>query len=222
MVGYVKDSTAVVDEMFQTDELSRYLARMNLAPQWEEGVFDRLTAGEVPGEELGQPQKGCRIWQLRKDVDVTMRFIGYEDLVKKFGEPWPATIPRYSKGIWEPMIWSGSMPSAGIALLPDTGDIRMALSDVVELYDASGSEFYYCDRVGFRPIQFSQSQEQAECIEMTMVGRTFAHRPAFTLSGRSRSPPAIRKTVTEPTSSSHPQTIKIDLLTGGIFHEEAV
>ena len=44
----------------------------------------------------------------------------------------------------------------------------MELSDVVELYDASGSEFYYCDRVGFRPIQFSQSQEQAECIEMTM------------------------------------------------------
>ena len=44
----------------------------------------------------------------------------------------------------------------------------MALSDVVELYDASGSEFYYCDRVGFRPIQFSQGQEQAECIEMTM------------------------------------------------------
>ena len=66
----------VVDEMFQTDELSRYLARMKLTPQWEEGVFDRLTAGEVPGEELGQPQKGCRIWQLRKDVDVTMRFIG--------------------------------------------------------------------------------------------------------------------------------------------------
>lgn len=122
MVGYVKDSTAVVDEMFQTDELSRYLARMNLAPQWEEGVFDRLTAGEVPGEELGQPQKGCRIWQLRKDVDVTMRFIGYEDLVKSSENRMPATIPRYSKGIWEPMIWSGSMPSAGIALLPDTGD----------------------------------------------------------------------------------------------------
>ena len=87
MVGYVKDNTAVVDEMFQTDELTRYLTRLNLTPQWEEGVFDRLTAGEVPGEELGQPQKGCRIWQLRKDVDVTMRFIGYEDLVKKFGEP---------------------------------------------------------------------------------------------------------------------------------------
>ena len=45
---------------------------------------------------------------------------------------------------------------------------RMALSDVVELYDDSGSEFFYCDRVGFRPIQFDQRQEQNECHEMTM------------------------------------------------------
>ena len=29
MVGYVKDNTAVVDEMFQTDELTRYLTRLN-------------------------------------------------------------------------------------------------------------------------------------------------------------------------------------------------
>ena len=36
----------------------------------------------------------------------------------------------------------------------------MALSSIGGLYDASGSEFYYCDRVGC-PIQFSQSQEQA-------------------------------------------------------------
>ena len=49
-VGYVKDDAAVVDEMFQTDELSRYLARLNLTPQWKEGVFDRLAAGEAPGE----------------------------------------------------------------------------------------------------------------------------------------------------------------------------
>ena len=44
----------------------------------------------------------------------------------------------------------------------------MALSDVVELYDDSGSEFFYCDRVCFRPIQFDQRQEQNECHEMTM------------------------------------------------------
>ena len=51
---------------------------------------------------------------------------------------------------------------------PEYQGYRMALSDVVELYDDSGSEFFYCDRVGFRPIQFNQHQEQNECHEMTM------------------------------------------------------
>ena len=60
MVGYVKENAAVVDEMFQTDELTRYLTRLNLTAQWEDGIFDRLAAGEVPSEELGQPRKGCR------------------------------------------------------------------------------------------------------------------------------------------------------------------
>ena len=82
MVGYVKDNTAVVDDMFQTDELTRYLTRLNLTPQWEDGVFDRLAAGEVPSEELGQLRKGCRIWQLRKGVDVEMRFIGYDSAIR--------------------------------------------------------------------------------------------------------------------------------------------
>ena len=63
-VGYVKDDAAVVDEMFQTDELSRYLARLNLTPQWRDGIFDRLVAGEMPGEELGQPQKGQKSFLL--------------------------------------------------------------------------------------------------------------------------------------------------------------
>ena len=86
-VGYVKEDTAVVDEMFRTDELNQYLSRMNLMPRWEDGIFDRLVSGEVTGEEPVQPRKGCRIWQLKKDVDVAMRFIGYEDQVRKFGEP---------------------------------------------------------------------------------------------------------------------------------------
>ena len=154
--------------MFQTDELSRYLARLNLTPQWKEGVFDRLAAGEAPGEELGQPQKGCRIWQLRKGVDVTMRFIGYEDLIQRFGEPDADNYTQVLTAIWVPMIWSRSTPSAVTIRLPDTQGYRMALSDVVELYDDSGSEFFYCDRVGFRPIQFNQHQEQNECHEMTM------------------------------------------------------
>lgn len=60
-VGYVKADTAVVDEMFRTDELNQYLSRMNLTPRWEDGIFDRLVSGEVTGEELAQSRKGCRM-----------------------------------------------------------------------------------------------------------------------------------------------------------------
>lgn len=65
-VGYMKADTAVVDEMFRTDELNQYLSRMNLTPRWEDGIFDRLVSGEVTGEEPVQLRKGCRIWQLKR------------------------------------------------------------------------------------------------------------------------------------------------------------
>ena len=115
-VGYVKADTAVVDEMFRTDELNQYLSRMNLTPRWEDGIFDRLVSGEVTGEELAQSRKGCRIWQLKKDVDVAMRFIGYEDQVRKFGEP--GIIRLCSMATSVPAIWSRSIPSAGMLRLP--------------------------------------------------------------------------------------------------------
>ena len=165
-VGYVKADTAVVDEMFRTDELNQYLSRMNLTPRWEDGIFDRLVSGEVTGEEPVQLQKGCRIWQLKKDVDVAMRFIGYEDQVRKFGEP---DAGNYT------LVFDGDLGTSDLEQIyticrdappPGYQGYRMALSDVVELYDDSVSEFYYCDRVGFQPIRFEQKQDP--CINMTL------------------------------------------------------
>ena len=147
-VGYVKADTAVVDEMFRTDELNQYLSRMNLTPRWEDGIFDRLVSGEVTGEELA------------------MRFIGYEDQVRKFGEP---DAENYT------LVFDGDLGTSDLERIyticrdappPGYQGYRMALSDVVELYDDSGSEFYYCDRVGFQPIRFEQ--KQGPCINMTL------------------------------------------------------
>ena len=58
-VGYVKDDAAVVDEMFQTDELSRYLARLNLTPQWKEGIFDRLAVSKGLPHLAAPERRGC-------------------------------------------------------------------------------------------------------------------------------------------------------------------
>ena len=59
MVGYVKDDAAVVDEMFQTDELSHYLARLNLTPQWKEGVLTALQPERCPARSWDSRKKAA-------------------------------------------------------------------------------------------------------------------------------------------------------------------
>ena len=41
------------------------------------------------------------------------------------------------------------------------------MSDVVELYDAQGSEYHYCDRFGFEQISF-EGPEQTQTMDMGM------------------------------------------------------
>lgn len=167
LVGFVQDDKAVVDTMFQSDELAGYISRLKLTPQWQDGVFDKLTAGEIPSEQKAPALKNCRIWQLGRSADIAMRFISYDDMVQKFGEPDPA---RYEK-VFDGDIGTNDLEEiyskCNLQHPPDYRGHSMSMSDVVELYDDSGSEFYYCDRVGFRPIKFNQ-QEQVQCENMTM------------------------------------------------------
>ena len=51
-----------------------------------DGMFDRLMAGGQEGT-AAQGLKNVRVWQLKPDVDVYMKFIGYEETCRKFGPP---------------------------------------------------------------------------------------------------------------------------------------
>ena len=86
--------------------------------------------------------------------------------VRKFGEP---DAENYT------LVFDGDLGTSDLEQIyticrdappPGYQGYRMALSDVVELYDDSVSEFYYCDRVGFQPIRFEQKQDP--CIDMTL------------------------------------------------------
>ena len=76
--------------MFHCEELKEYLAeKQGMEIQWTNGVYDRLANGK-PGMDGETPiLKNCRIHQLKPDVDIMMKFIGYDELVKQFGEPDP-------------------------------------------------------------------------------------------------------------------------------------
>ena len=87
--GYIAGKEAVVDTMFQTQELERFLQKQALTIRWEDGVYDRLLLGQQRGsfDPEAPPLKSCRVWQLTRDSPINMRFIPYEALLERFGQP---------------------------------------------------------------------------------------------------------------------------------------
>lgn len=74
--GYTEKNKAVVDRIFQGDELTSWLKGHGLLPNWTDGVMERLIAGErLSGSENAMLLKNVRIWQLRPEVDVRLKFI---------------------------------------------------------------------------------------------------------------------------------------------------
>lgn len=100
--GYIAEKEAVVDTMFQTEELERFGQPDR---KHYETVYDGLVGTNDP-----------------------------EEIYTLFRDPVPGYDGR-----------------------------PIGISDVLELYDANGSEFYYCDRVGFRQIEFAPQQEMDLC-----------------------------------------------------------
>ena len=159
--GYLSLGTAVVDPMFQTEELAAFLARQGLETEWRDGVYDRLVLGQQNGfDPEAAPLKSCRVWQLTADTPVEMRFISYDALRSRFGEPDPANYAVVFDGQIETNDLEEIYAKFNTGVLPScfTGH-SMSMSDVVELYDESGSDFFYCDRTGFRQIDFAAPRE---------------------------------------------------------------
>ena len=150
--GYIAGKEAVVDTMFQTQELEHFLQKQALTIRWG-GRFDP----EAP------PLKSCRVWQLTRDSPINMRFIPYEALLERFGQP----DRKHYETVYDGLVGTND-PEEIYTLfrdpVPGYDGRPIGISDVLELYDADGSEFYYCDRVGFRQIEFASQQEMNMCL----------------------------------------------------------
>ena len=166
--GYVEKETAVVDIIFQGDELTAWLKNHSLTPRWTDGVMERLLAGERPGGvEAAAPLKNVRIWQLKPDVDILMKFISYKETVRQFGEPSPEDYRIAYDGQLGTNDLETIYARCNINHPPGYDGHSLSMSDVVELYDAQGSEFHYCDRFGFEQISF-EGPEQTQTMGMSM------------------------------------------------------
>ena len=162
--GYIDRDVAVMDAMFQNDELERWLARNQLKAQWTDGVYERIAGGNIPtySDETVPVLKNCRIWQLKPGAAT------WKDIVS-FAKPLPEPdIADYA------VVYDGQLDTNDLEEIYDRFSEQkpsgfsgrpMSVSDLVELYDSGGSTFYYLDRVCFRQVEFTK---QIQSMEMTM------------------------------------------------------
>lgn len=142
-VGRVTEGCAVVDPMFQNEALESFLRKQrNIQKiQWQDGIYDRL-ANSQEDMESAKGLKDVRIWQLRGDVDVHMKFLTLSQMEQQYGSPKP---DFYIK------VYEGASDTNDLEELYDkfryhppsgyTGH-GLSISDVLELYDETGSSFF--------------------------------------------------------------------------------
>lgn len=167
--GYVKDDRATVDSMFQSKEFEEWLSEKKFIPNWSDGIFERLSNGEQLGDPLEtiSPLKNVRIWQLKSDLNLELRFRSYDEVLKVSGEP-----SKNNYGV----VFDGELETNDLESIYTKFNMdhpsgfkghSLSISDVVELYDENSSEFHYVDQFGFKAIEFAdQSHEQGMTLGM--------------------------------------------------------
>lgn len=159
--GYIEKGKAVVDPMFENDELKAYLSNTKgFDVEWKSGVYERLTEGTLDSEGIAQQLKKCRVWQLRPDVDPMMKFIGYDEMLERFGEPDPDNYKMVFDGKVDTNNLDELFAKFNLAHPSGYEGHSLSMSDVVELYDSSGSSFHYVDRFGFAEVSFQPPEQE--------------------------------------------------------------
>ena len=165
-IGYQRDGGVTADPMFRRPDLEEWLEKKGLAVQWVDGVYDRLASGGYQTAiDNRKPLKSCRIWQLGPTAPIAMRFIGLDRMRAEYDGP---DLARYQvvfdgevgtndlEGLWETFCRQKLGPDGQ----------PLAISDVIELYDAGGSEFYYVEKRSIVPVQLEAPEQE---VGMTMT-----------------------------------------------------
>lgn len=159
--GRVDNGRAVVDPMFEGPELNDFMAKQKNIREvkWQDGTFDRLARGPKDTREV-QALKNCRVWQLNPDVDIHMKFIGYDELCQSFGPPDPANYQCVFDGAVDTNDLEALYTKFNMDHPSSYTGHSLSMSDVVELYDDLGSTFHYVDRFGFKQVDFEPPGQQ--------------------------------------------------------------
>lgn len=159
--GYVKDGIAVMDNMFQKEDVVKFLEDEKIENvKWQDGVYDGLVTGN--SEEGISVQKSFRIHQVKPNAHISLKFKGYNELIESgFGKPDLTNYRTVYDGILKTsdleeiyQMFNGEDLPEGFAGYP------MSKSDIIEIYENDISEFYYVDDIGFVKLETPYPEEQ--------------------------------------------------------------
>ncbi len=83
-----------------------------------------------------------------------MKFIGYDELLERFGDPVPENYQAAYDGALDTNDLEEIYTKFNVKHPEGFTGHSLSMSDVVEFYDEAGSEFHYVDRFGFKQIAF--------------------------------------------------------------------
>jgi hypothetical protein len=163
IAGYVEEEKAVVDPMFQCEELKNYLTReRKLEVKWTNGVYDKLANSKPDIDGCIPALRSCRIYQLKPEVNVLIKFIGYDELTKNFGKP---KLENYN------VVYDGQLETNDLESIFEKFNLyhpegfsghSLSISDVIELYSSDDSTFHYVDSFGFKKIDFKPPEQEQQ------------------------------------------------------------
>ena len=148
-IGYFEGDTAVMDSDFWAGETAHGFAYRGDKMRFEPGLATKLLAEE---EKRPLPRK-VRIHQLKPKAAPEKKFICYALLCQRFGGISPEDYQVIYDGQLDTDDLNRLYEVFNAETLPRgyTGH-RLSVSDVVELYDRNGSEYWYLDEEGFVPV----------------------------------------------------------------------
>ena len=157
--GCVSGETAILDTMFQKEELIRFLKEKGIEnPVFRGGVYDQLSEDSGTEETITidrKESKKFRIYQLGQKSPVTMRFISLAEREKRdFEKPKEKEYALVYEGEMETFSLEDVWEKFGRRVPRDFEGHALSISDVVEFSEEEVSRYFYVEPKGFAEIVF--------------------------------------------------------------------
>lgn len=154
-IGYLSNEDhAVVDSSALGSYANRWLMQHGYKVDWQRGVSQKLE------QEVGQTTR-VRVYQLAATAPAELNRLTYDQQLRRYGGP---DLKNYV------CVFDGDMGTNDAKAVCDALEKKLpngyngedfAMTDIIEMYDATSRKFFFVDEIGLRETSFAPQQQNA-------------------------------------------------------------